>query len=1066
MNYGKLNNIIGWIVWAIATYVYVETVEPTASFWDCGEFIATAYKLEVGHPPGAPLFMMIGRLFTIFGGSAENAAYMINLLSALSSSFTILFLFWTITAVGKKLTKYLDGEFDTAKQIAVIGSGIVGALAYTFSDSFWFSAVEGEVYAMSSLFTALVFWAILKWEACADEPGNLRWIVFIAFMMGLSVGVHLLNLLCIPAITFVYYFKKYEPTNRGILITGLVSVGILGFIQYGIVPGTYSLGSIIEKWIVNGFNAPFNSGMLVYTLILTAGIIWTLRYAQKNGKHLLHLATMCITVILIGYSSFAMILIRSSANPPMDENNPEDPFSLVSYLNREQYGDRPLFYGQYFDSPLDPSDPYHDGKKTYSKFTNEDGTREYRVTDDGKSSVPNYDSRFTMLFPRMWSPQGNHKRAYKSWSNMEGKAINFNGQTIKKPTMMENMAYFFRYQINHMYIRYFMWNFAGKQNDIQGHGSPDKGNWMSGIPIFDKGRIGEHTVLPPSMTENEAHNKFYMLPLILGLLGLGFQFFKSKREFAIVGLLFFFTGLAIVIYLNQYPYQPRERDYAYAASFYAFAIWIGLGVLAIYNFGRKYLSGTAMAGLATVVGLTIPAIMGAEGWDDHDRSNRYTARDFAINYLESCAPNAILFTNGDNDTFPLWYAQEVEGIRTDIRVVNLSLLNTDWYIEQMRRAAYDAGPMPGTLPRRKYVQGTNDLIPIYERNKGAVDVVQTMEFILSDDVRSKLNLRGGKESDFIPSKNHKLKFDKNALLKTAADYEKYGLDPKKDTNNIVDVRWRVDKSYIMKNDLMILDLLAANNWERPVYFAITTGDDAYLGLQDHFQLEGLTYRLIPVKTPRSQQNTARVDVERMYDNMMNKFKWGGMEGGKIYMDENNRRMCMNLRNNFARLAGALMDQGDKKRAIEVLDRCMEIMPDEVIPYNYFIVPVARQYFRAGETEKGVQICKDLFDQYEADVKYYASFKGEQGEALKNEKGNAMAIVGMILQVVTYDHPQQELAQSLNERYQKMQAMLSAGMPQGPRPGGQQPQQQPQVVPQGGQQQPQGGQQGGGGAPAN
>lgn len=1031
MNYKKLNNIIGWVVWAIATYVYVDTVEPTASFWDCGEFIATAFKLEVGHPPGAPLFMMIGRIFTLFGGP-ENAAYMINILSALSSSFTILFLFWSITALSKKLASWLEGDFDTGKKIAVLGSGIIGALAYTFSDSFWFSAVEGEVYAMSSLFTALVFWAILKWEAHADEKGSVRWIVFIAFMMGLSIGVHLLNLLCIPAITFVYYFKRYTPTKKGIAITGALSIFILGFIQYGIIPGTYNIGSKIEKMVVNGFNMPFNSGLLVYMIILAGVITFLLRYSHKNNKPVLNLVTLCITAILIGYSSFAMILIRSSANPPMDENNPEDPFSLMSYLNREQYGDRPLIYGQSFNSPLDPSKPYVNGKPTYTKVVLKDGTRKYEMTNDGKNTIPNYDPKFTMPFPRMWSPQGRHVTAYKQWSDFKGKPIqtvSFQGepQTINTPTMGENLKYLWSYQLGFMYWRYFLWNFAGKQNDIQGHGSANKGNWISGIPFLDEGRIGKYENLPKSMTQNPAHNKFYLLPLILGLIGLIFQFVTNKRQFAVVALLFFFTGIAIVIYLNQYPYQPRERDYAYAASFYAYSIWIGMGVLALFELGRKYLSSTTTAIAATAVCLSVPGIMGAQGWDDHDRSNRYTARDFALNYLESCEKNAVLFTNGDNDTFPLWYVQEVEGLRTDVRVVNLSLLNTDWYIDQMRRKAYDSDPMPGRLPKSKFIQGTNDIVYVVDKGiKGYLDVDQVIDFIANDNIRTKLQMQDRQPVDYIPTKRLKVSFDKNKLLKSPADYAKYGLYPDKDTNNIGDVKWEINKRYIMKNDLMILDLLADNDWKRPVYFAITTGSDAYLGLDKHFQIEGLTYRLIPIKTGEPGGQSGRVDVERMYTNMMDKFLWGGMESRNVYMDENNRRMCMNLRNNFARLANALIDQGDKERAVKALDRCMEVMPYEVIPYNYFIVPVAQAYYRAGAAEKGNEIVRKLFDRYEDDLQYYYSLKGELAKSIDPDKQQAMAILQRVIQTISTEYPQEELSKELTPRFKQLETAYFGG----------------------------------------
>lgn len=1024
-----LNNLTGWATWAIATLVYLLTIEPTASFWDCGEFIATAYKLEVGHPPGAPVFMLIGRMFTLFAGP-ETAAVMVNILSALCSSFTILFLFWSITALTRKLLSE-NGVLSTTATYVVLGSGLVGGLAYTFSDSFWFSAVEGEVYAMSSLFTAAVFWAILKWEQVANEPHNERWLVLIAFLMGLSIGVHLLNLLAIPAIVFVYYFKKYEPTRNGIIIASGVSIAILGFVQYGIIPGAVKIAALFERIFVNSFGMSFNSGLYVYALVVIAALAYAIYYTQQKKKVLLHVATLCLTVIMIGYSAFTIILVRSSANPPMDENNPENIFNLLSYLNREQYGDRPLLFGQYFNTPLDRNEPYVDGTPVYFQ---DKQSGKYIISDDKKQSVPNYDKQLSTVFPRMWSPQSNHIQEYKIWSDYKGNPVTVIGpsgkaETIYKPTFGENLSFFFKYQIGHMYWRYFMWNFVGRQNDEQGHGEITKGNWISGVPFIDSIRLGQQNKLPKSITENPGHNKFYFLPLLLGMIGMFFQWEKDKKDFSIVMLLFFFTGIAIVIYLNQYPLQPRERDYAFAGSFYAYAIWIGIGVAALYEFLRKKAPEKIMAAVSILASLVlVPGILAKEGWDDHDRSKRYTARDFARNYLASCAPNAILFTNGDNDTFPLWYAQEVEGFRTDVRVINLSLLNTDWYVTQMLRKAYDSDPVPFSLPEPKYRQGTNDYLPIFDKGiQGGVDVVELMKFVESDNPNTKIQISNNKFVDYIPTKNFKVKVEKSHFLDANGNLKADFLIPG-DTATILDkVEWNIGKNYIFKNDLMILDLLATNNWNRPVYFAITTGNDAYLGLQDHFQLEGLAYRLIPIRTGKQDGQTGRVNTEIMYDNLMNKFNWGGLDKGKIYMDENNRRMCMNFRNNFARLAEALIAEGKNEKAKKVLDRCMEVIPEHNVPFDYFVLPIAEAYYKLGEKELADNILLKVADVYEDELNYFNSLKPEHAKRVENDKRQATAVIQRLLFVIFENHKDDEFGKEMQKRFEPISRQMMQQM---------------------------------------
>lgn len=1023
----KLNIILGWVVWAIASAVYLLTVEPTASFWDCGEFIATAYRLEVGHPPGAPLFMMIGRLFSMFA-SPQEAAYYINLVSVFSSSFTILFLFWSITHLAAKMALSNGSGWTQGKLIAVLVSGFVGGLAYTFSDTFWFSAVEAEVYAMSSMFTAMVFWAILKWESVADEPKANRWIILIAYLMGLSIGVHLLNLLAIPAIAFVYYFKKHEFSWKGLITTGILSVVILVTVQYGIIQKMISIAGMFELLFVNSFGLPFNSGALFYIALLIGLVIYGLYYTNKHQKVMWNTVLLAFTMLIIGYSSFTAILIRSSADVPMDENNPENVFSLVSYLNREQYGDRPLLFGaqvaytkenyqyKFIGTPLDRKEPYSDGKPTY---TPNEKSGKYEITDDREGSIPNYADEFKMIFPRMNSFEGRHASQYLEWSNFDGKMVRPRNAVVDPnvtyymPTFLDNMTFFISHQVNFMYWRYFFWNFVGRQNDIQGMGNNIHGNWISGIDFIDSIFIGDQSNIPDHFKANHARNKFYFLPLILGLIGFFFHLNKNNKDTFTVFLLFFFTGLAIIIYLNQYPLQPRERDYAYAGSFYAFCIWIGLGVYALYELLSSKMPATVASGLATVLSLSVPTIMATEGWDDHDRSGRYTARDFAKAYLDSCAPNAVLFTNGDNDTFPLWYLQEVEGYRTDVRVVNLSLLNTDWYINQMRRAAYDAGPVPFNMPREKYTQGTRDYLPVVEQIKDKhINLKDVMAFVTDDSKRQRMG--NGKMMNYFPTNRFSLPVDSAKVVAN-------GTVPAKLASKIVDeVQFKVPKSYIMKNDMMILDLIAHTNWDTPVYFAITTGADSYIGLQKYFQLEGLTYRLIPVEATSNDGQSGTVNTDIMYDNLMNKFSFGGIETGAIYLEENNRRMCMNFRNNFSRLADALIAEGKTEKAVEVLDRCVEVMPESSIPYDYFILPVVESYYSAGEFDKANAIAQKLLTMYSQECEYFLGLDQNYYNGVRTYSQQAISVLyGLkMLMYDTYKIP--ELGDQANDAFNRFQ----------------------------------------------
>jgi len=964
-NFKQLNNIVGWLTFLVAAVTYLLTIEPTASFWDCPEFITTSYKLEVGHPPGAPFFMILGRLFSLFGGGPSHVAVMINSMSALASAFTILFLFWTITHIARKLVK-ADGEYTTGQLIAILGSGVVGALAYTFSDTFWFSAVEGEVYASSSLFTAMVFWAILKWENEADEPHANRWIILIAYLMGLSIGVHLLNLLAIPAIVFVYYFRKYPTTRNGILISLVASILILGVVMYGIIPGVITAATWFELMFVNGMGLPFNTGAVIYAFLLIGALVYGILYTIKKKQALWNTVLLGVVVILIGYSSFAMIVIRSSANPPMDQNSPDNVFALLGYLNREQYGDRPLVYGQYYNTPLEK---YVDDKPYYIQKNGK-----YVVADMRQKPV--FDSNLSTIFPRMYSRESEHIEAYKQWADIKGRKVTITDEdgeskTIEVPTFGENLTFFFRYQIGHMYFRYFMWNFSGRQSDIQGNGEISNGNWITGINFIDSMRLGDQKNLPQEFKNNKGRNAYYMLPFLLGIIGIVFMYnrgIQGKKDLWTVFLLFFMTGLAIVLYLNQTPLQPRERDYAYAGSFYAYAIWIGIGVLGVYEALKKFLSDRNAAGVASGLTLVlVPMIMAAQNWDDHDRSGRYTCRDFGSNYLNTCAPNAIIFTNGDNDTFPLWYNQDVEGVRLDVRVCNLSYFQTDWYIDQMKRKAYQSDPLPVSFGHDSYVQGKRDIIYLMEdpRVKGAVELKQAIDFVKDDNPRTKLEQAEG--AAYIPSKKLYMVVDKEAV-------KRYKAVSEKDYDKIVDTL-KIDfgsRHYITKDELMVLDMIAHNNWERPLYWAITVGRDKYLNLQDYFQLEGFAYRLVPIKTEASDGglNVGRVDSKAMYESVMNKFKWGNMNSPKVYIDENNSRMMMNIRNTFNRLAEQLNEEGQPEKAVQVLDKGVDLIPHKVVPYNYFSMLMAETYFKVGRPEKGKEIINTIMTDYKEQLDYF------------------------------------------------------------------------------------------------
>ena len=1033
--YKRINNITGWVVFGIAAFVYLSTIEATASLWDCGEFIATAFKLEVGHPPGAPFFLFLARFFTLFAGKPELAARMVNSMSALASAFTILFLFWTITHLARKIVGK-TGELTTGQTIAIMASGVVGALAYTFSDSFWFSAVEGEVYATSSLFTAIVFWAILKWEESTDPRHAERWLILITYLIGLSIGVHLLNLLAIPAIVLVYYYKKYDPTPKGTVIALVISFVLVVLIMYGIIQGLFKVSSRFELFMVNTLGLPYNSGLTLHMLLLAASLILGIYYilknkdlkktlifagtavvlsgmpfltssiftdliiaallvwavvalGKKNQRMLLTLLTS-LTMILIGYSSFAMILIRSNADPPLNENKPDNVFSFLSYIDREQYGTRPLFYGQYYNTPITG---VKNGKPTYVQENGKYVISQYAASYE-------YDPKGMTIFPRMYSNQPDHIKVYKQWGHIKGRPIQVRERdgttkTIMIPTFGENLRFFFTYQLGFMYGRYFMWNFSGRQNDIQGLGGPLEGNWISGIPFFDKNRVGPTENLPAKFAQNKGRNVYYMLPFLLGLIGLFFHWKRHPQDFLVVMMLFFMTGIAIVIYLNQTPNQPRERDYAYVGSFYAYSIWIGLGVLGLFYLLKRVLSEKISAIVAGLLTLGVPALMGQQNWDDHDRSGRYTARDLAYDYLNTCEKDAILFTNGDNDTFPLWYIQEVEGVRTDVRVVNLMLFNTDWYIDQMKRKVYGSDPLPLTLDRKKYLDGTNNQIYLVDNKKvkGYLNLRTAIDFLASDNPASKLQLQDGRSIDFLPAKKFSIPVDSATVVSNGT------VAPALAGKIVPQVQIDLSKkTYIMKSTMMVMDLLAHFNWQRPVYYVTGRHDDA-MGMENYFQLEGFGYRLVPIKTENSDNyiDYGRVNTERLYDNLMNKYRWGRMNAPDVYLDYYTRRTIsiIKVRNLFARLAKALVQEGKKDSAIAVVDRSIELLPKDKMPYSIFTIGQIEAYYAAGAQAKADSLALDYAGDLKDEMNYYFSFPAEMSQSLDYQKKVSLQILQQI-----------------------------------------------------------------------
>ena len=1097
--YRTINNLVGWITFIIAATVYCLTIEPTASFWDCPEFITTGYKLEVGHPPGAPFFMLVANLFSQFASDVTTVAKMVNYMSALMSGACILFLFWSITHLVRKLVITDENNITTGQLITVMGSGLVGALVYTFSDTFWFSAVEGEVYAFSSLFTAVVFWLILKWEDVANQPHSDRWLILIAYLTGLSIGVHLLNLLCLPAIVLVYYYKKTpNATAKGSLLALLGSGVLVAAVLYGIVPGIVKVGGWFELLFVNGLGMSFNSGVVVYIILLAAILIWSVyeSYTEKSrlrmaisfiltiallgipfyghgvssiligivviallGIYLapqvqekikekwrisartMNTALLCTMMIVIGYSSYALIVIRSTANTPMDQNSPEDIFTLGEYLGREQYGTRPLFYGPAFSSKvaLDVKDGYCVPRQsqTGSKYV-----RKEKTSPDEKDSyieLPGrieYEYAQNMLFPRMYSSA--HSSLYKQWVDIKGHDVPYDqcGEMVmvNVPNQWENIKFFFSYQLNFMYWRYFMWNFAGRQNDIQSSGEIEHGNWITGIPFIDNLLYGDQNMLPQELKDNKGHNVFYCLPLILGIIGLFWQAWRGQKgiqQFWVVFFLFFMTGIAIVLYLNQTPGQPRERDYAYAGSFYAFAIWIGMGVAGIVHLLRNYMKEVPAAALTSAVCLLVPIQMASQTWDDHDRSGRYVARDFGQNYLMSLqeSGNPIIYTNGDNDTFPLWYNQETEGFRTDARTCNLSYLQTEWYIDQMKRPAYDSPALPITWDRTEYMEGQNEYVPIRPDFKKQIDKAYKAaeEEVLNGKNPEALNniraqfgdnpyelknilkywVRTKDGQAVIPTDSIVVKIDKEAVRRSGMmipealgdsipDYMHISLKDEKGN----------PKRALYKSELMMLEMLANANWERPIYMAITVGTDNQLNMREHFIQEGLTYRFTPFDT---EALGATIDSEKMYDNLMNKFKFGGIDKPGIYIDENTMRMCYTHRRIFAQLITQLMKEGKKDKALAALEYAEKMIPAFNVPYDVQngALEMAEAYYQLGNNTKADQIIDELANKSVEYLTWYLSL--DDNHLLMSQREFIMHLSALDMEVKMMEKYKSKLA---------------------------------------------------------
>ena len=971
----KYNTIAGWIVFAIAAIVYIKTVEPTVSWWDPGEHIATSYKLQIGHPPGAPTFQLMARFLSLFAfGDTSKAAVMINMVSVLSSAFVILFLFWIITMIAKKMLIKPGEDMTQENMWTILAAGFVGAMTFTFTDSFWFSAVEANVFAMSYFCTSVVIWAIFKWDEMADEKHSYRWLIFVAFMIGLSIGVHLLNLLTIPALSMVYYFRKYSPTKWGIVTAMGISFALVASMMYFVIPWIPKFASYFELAFVNGLGMPFNSGTIIYFLLFFGLLIWGLWYTRAKGKTVLNTILLSLSFLLIGYSSFVSLVIRANADTPINENKPKDAITLVSFLNREQYGTWPFLYGQYYTAPVIE---YKDGSPIYKKNA---ATGKYEVIDDRKGTIPVYDPRFTTLLPRMWCTNQDRPGSSEFFKNWGGPGIPMDitgpdgkPQTVSKPTFGENLKFMFTYQFNWMYLRYFLWNFSGRQDDIQSFGSVRNGNWITGIPFIDKYHVGNSLTDLPDSVKSRASHKYFMLPLILGLIGLFFQIKKDYRNSIIVILLFLLTGLAITFYLNQKPFEPRERDYSYAGSFMAFSIWIGLGVIALVDFIREKakLKGFLPIILVTVITtLLVPGVLAQQNWKDHDRTGKYSARDFAANYLNSCDKNALLITNGDNDTFPLWYNQEVEAVRPDVRIINRELASGSWYIEQLYKKMYDSEPVKLSLPVEQYQPGTNDIITYYDVGlKGYVELKDLVDFIKSKDPQTFVTMQNGEKIKFFPAKKIKITVNKENCLK-------YGIVPEYFKDKMVDsITFNIKSNLLYKNDIMTLDLIASSDWTRPVYFAAPNSVRNFLDIEKYCYMEGWVYKFMPVAPDSTNYipSLGSIDAKGSYDIIMNKCKWGNLDAPGVYVDPESLNSSMRPKMDALFVGQMLLDKGMKKECKALVDLYLSKFPDPKFVYDMYNLPFVEMYYKTGDPASAVKLSNRIAEVMGQNLDYYASF---------------------------------------------------------------------------------------------
>lgn len=1056
--YSLLNTLLGWVLFAGASLVYLLTKEPSMSLWDCGEFQAASASLQVGHPPGAPLFLMLGRIAALFASTPETIAYCINSLSAIASGATIMFLFWTITHFAKKMFAAQQKELTLTSMFVILFAGIIGASAYAFTDTFWFSAVESEVYALSSLFTAVVFWAILKWESVSHKPQSTKWILLIAYIMGLSIGVHLLNLLTICAIAFVIYFKKYPFSAKGFIIAGLASLLIVAGTVWGIIPGSITIASKFELFFINVLGLPFDTGFVLYLVIFAAAIVGGIivtrgeysskiqvaatsivailagvpfvsdspfvvilfiavmvavfYYVAQRNKVILNTIVNCIALIIIGYSSYAMIYIRSNAETPLNENAPSDTFSLLSYLNRDQYGSTPLLYGEYYNAvPQWTSSGRADITEKFT-YTPRDG--KYEKVSAGLDYK--WNSEFCTFFPRMHSRDPQHIREYKSWAGIKDgvntrrvRAESGTGNMHDVPTFAQNMRFFFSYQIGHMYVRYFMWNFAGRQNDVQSHGGIINGNWITGIPFVDNILVGDQTYISEKAKNDPTRNTYFLMPFVLGLFGFFYQLSKAKKDSFVVMLLFVLTGLAVVVYLNQSPLQPRERDYAYAGSFYAFAIWIGLSVVALFNWTKLTKYSIVPIVITMLLTLPTPIVLAVQNWDDHDRSGRYTARDFAYNYLNTCEPNSMIVTAGDNDTFPMWYLQEVEGKRNDVRVLCSPLLATDWYSQQIMRRTWNSAPLPTKLKPNQVAKGIRDVVAVREMRQTEgkfTDLSAAMEVMRTDNM---LADHYGEKVNYIPARKLFFKVNKTNILEK-------NIVAAKDSSKIVSkVKFEIKENAIYKNKLMIYDILDGFKWDRPLYFSNVISA-VELGLEKYLRYDGFAYKFVPVET--SNQYETYIDSDVLYNNLMNVYKWRGLGEKGIHMDHFHTRTLrvIGVRDMFNQLAIQLVREDKKEKAVEVLDKLCTLLPDWQIPYfDENIIHTARAYYFCGENEKANRELKTYFMNLCDEVEWMVSLDEARRKSVEAETNNYLSLMLHIAEMA-HNFGQKEFVEQLEHEW--------------------------------------------------